>query len=232
MRFIDDFFSLVWDISDWLYEAYLTVHGWVWPFWHLETPLYYLHVVFWKLLTPISRFGDFVDYVADKIAQIFTREEGLELTDYAKNILRTRIDDVDKLVSQLSDDAKDIIKPALDKLRKDADFLTDYAKNILAMDIADLAKRMGLTEEEFRDWLRPKINNLEGDIGSLSSSLQAEIETIDRLDKEAKENTKAIGENTTWITSVKRFTDSIKLFFTNPLDWLLDNFTDWFLGKE
>ena len=220
MKWFDDIFSFVWDIADWFWQLYyesqdIQIVG------AIISPIFYsLYKVFWSLLTPIVHFGEWADDQTTKIANAFTRQEGAELSDYAKNILRTRVDEVDKLVSKLDADAQNVIKPVLDQLRGQVVELSDYAKNILAMDIKEMAKRLGLTEEQFRDWLRPKISTLEGDLSTIGSSLRAERETIDRIDKEVKGNTTAIGENTIWITSVKKFTGGITLFFTDPEDWL------------
>jgi len=220
MKWIDDIFSIVWDFWQWLEDTAADAAGWPLIGAGISIILYTTAGVVRRALTFIAYFGDWVDDTATKVADAFTRKEGAELSDYAKNILKTRIDEVDKLVSQLDEDTQRIIKPYLADLRGQVTELSDYAKNILAMDIKEMAKRLGLTEEQFRDWLRPKISVLEAALSSIVSSLKAEIETIDQIDNKVKGNTIAIGGNTSWINSVKQFTESIKKFFTDPEDWL------------
>lgn len=72
MRFIDDIFSLVWDLSDWFYSAYLEVKGWVWPFKYLAPILLTISDIFWDMVTPIAHLGDWVDDVADAIGDILS----------------------------------------------------------------------------------------------------------------------------------------------------------------
>ena len=60
MVIIDKIFSFIWDISAWFKEAYLTVSEWIWPFSNLAEPLYIISDLFWRLLTPIAQFHDWV----------------------------------------------------------------------------------------------------------------------------------------------------------------------------
>lgn len=89
MRFIDTIFSLVWDISDFFYDAFLEVKGWGWPLYLLQHPLWGLQRVFWDLLTPIAELGDWADDVAAKVSNILGKTDILLLLStwltYAEN---------------------------------------------------------------------------------------------------------------------------------------------------
>ncbi|KKM86231.1 hypothetical protein LCGC14_1281020 [marine sediment metagenome] len=67
MFITDPIFSLVWDISDYFYEAWLEVRGWVWPFNLLQYPFYAISTAFWRLLTPIATLGDWIDGIAGQL---------------------------------------------------------------------------------------------------------------------------------------------------------------------
>ncbi len=63
MRFTDPIFSLVWDISDFFFDAFLTVEEWIWPFNLLQYPLYAIRQAFFQLLSPIANLGEWIDSV-------------------------------------------------------------------------------------------------------------------------------------------------------------------------
>ncbi len=89
MAFTDRIFSLLWDISDDFYNAYLEVKGWIWPFNLLQYPLNALSWAFWDLLTPIADLGDWIASSNIDIVGILTSSQIFALLgtwlDYAED---------------------------------------------------------------------------------------------------------------------------------------------------
>lgn len=56
--------------SDYLYDAYIEVREWIFPFHYLSTPLWGLYVAFYYLEYYFDHFNDWVDWAAGRIDQI------------------------------------------------------------------------------------------------------------------------------------------------------------------
>jgi len=72
MSFINSIFSIVWEISDWFLEAYLTVSGWWSPFSLLAEPLLAIHYLLKDLLPGITSFNEWAGGVFDALKGILS----------------------------------------------------------------------------------------------------------------------------------------------------------------
>ena len=70
MDFIDDIFSIVWDISDWFWSAYLEVDSWIYPFYYLAPILLEISDAFWDMLDPIADLSDWAYDIQEAIGSI------------------------------------------------------------------------------------------------------------------------------------------------------------------
>ena len=59
-------------VSSWFYSIYLEVNGWVWPFWHAAPFFYQLCLLFNTLAFGFSDFLTLVNYLQSKISQILS----------------------------------------------------------------------------------------------------------------------------------------------------------------
>jgi len=75
MWFIDQIFSLVWDIAEWFYDAYLEVNDWVWPFYNLALPLYRIHQLCYFLLDSIAVLSDWTGDIQDAIGNLLSFQD-------------------------------------------------------------------------------------------------------------------------------------------------------------
>jgi len=64
MTFMNWIIDLIWDTSEWFYEAYKEVRDWVYPFSLLEYPLY---AITWNFRDLAEAFYDFSEWVEDTI---------------------------------------------------------------------------------------------------------------------------------------------------------------------
>jgi len=210
MSFIDDIFSFVWDISDWFYQAYLTVQGWVWPFYLLGTPLYYLYYLSRRLLTPIAHFGDWVVDIVNKVSQILGPEGIISL-------LRTWLTYAENAWSWVSNAWASVTGIVGDWWA--ATTLTvqgwiDIAKQTLQGLINNLTNLVGVLQTAWDNFRTLTLPNLISSLDAaklIDSTLKRWFPDYDDLVK-------------LWANT--------KLFISSPLDWLWERFTDWFMGKE
>lgn len=79
MPFLDWIIEELEDASDWFYEAYQEVKDWVWPFYLLEYPMYGLYGVFHWLAQDFVDFNEWVDDAANKIVNILSEWDILNL---------------------------------------------------------------------------------------------------------------------------------------------------------
>lgn len=208
--FVDAIFSVVWDIKDYVYVAYTIVQGWVWPFSALSAPIYTLYVVINGLLTPIANFGEWVDDIATKIAAILTERGVIAL-------LQTWL--------TYAEDAWDWISSALFNVWSIVDTwwsLTSFAvKGWLTVATEGLSTLI-VAWGTFLKVTLPTLINSTG----LDEWWQSRLQDIDTLLNSAF--TTRAGLWSGW----QEIRDQVVEFFNSPLDWLLDKFTDWFLGPE
>lgn len=72
MSFINWIIEACNDASDFFYEIYLEVYGWIYPFWLAATFFYSLCLIFNDLAWDFYYFGNWVNDVANKITQILS----------------------------------------------------------------------------------------------------------------------------------------------------------------
>ncbi|MBA7568152.1 hypothetical protein ES708_09873 [subsurface metagenome] len=72
MWFLDYIIERLADARDWLLDAYLEVAGWIWPFYYLKYPLYGLYVVFYYLTRYFGYFNDWLEWAAGRIGEIIS----------------------------------------------------------------------------------------------------------------------------------------------------------------
>ncbi len=82
--------------SSWLYQGYLTVHGWVWPFWLLGEPLYQLSALFTTLAGISAELTATVNELVRNLANALS-------WDGIQGLLRAWLPGLEGLVSWFTD---------------------------------------------------------------------------------------------------------------------------------
>ncbi len=210
MKWVDDIYSFVWDISDWFLSLYQSTKD----IWLIGAPVssifYSLHNVFWSLLTPIAHFGDWVDDVATKVTNILTSDGILGLIKGWFPWIATFGDWIDNEWNRVRLNITNWWGPVSTTIQG---LISTATEGLSALKVAwgnfftvTLPTLFDLKYAE--EWWKGKAL----DIGALiESRLKA---WFPQYDTEAAQQPARIS------------------FFTSPLDWLLEKFTDWFLGKE
>lgn len=231
MRWVDNIFSFVWDISQLFLDAYQEVKGWWWPFNLLQHPLYGLFRVFWNLLTPIAHFGDWVDDVWNKVQNILTTEGVLGLLKgwfpwlegvgswfanrwkWFTTTVGDWWDTTKPTVLGWIDTAKQLAKDLVASIQKELSQVHTSWDNFWTLTWPQWTKTLDTLSSSFGNFWTITLPGLitgkaAGDL--IDSTLKDWFPFYDDL---------------------AQLWGEVKLFFTNPLDWLVSKLEDWFWGE-
>lgn len=232
MSWVDDIFSLVWDISSFFYDAYIEVEGWIWPFYLLNWPLYLLYKAFHSLLEPIGHFGDWVDAVADKLSSVFSIAEitahfstwigyATDAWDWISNAWWNVI----YIVGDWWADKKVTVQGWIDIAKEWALDLIDA----IGEDLAKLWENVQwffdnlLTFDEIIEWWKDWLG--------LTAAAMLRWGFVTALDIAGLITTAFIEREDFW-AGWQDWKDMVADFFEDPLEFLWELFTDWFVGPE
>ena len=220
------------DVSDFFYDLYLEVLGWVYPFWLAAGMFYNLYSIFNRLAW---NFYDFAQWVKAATTSL----EGILSWSYIKGLIRRWLPALEDVISwweswttwvrQRIDDwwyyTKNTVQGWIaigDQWLKD---LIDDANAWLARlqsSINDLIGMLpGISELAawFSDWWGNILSHLTSWWANRVLDVQGLIDT-------------AFTAREPFWAGWQDVKDNVIEFFSSPLDWLLDHFTDWFLGPE
>jgi len=232
MRFLDDIFSLVWDISDWFYEAYLTVNDWVYPF-NLIAPVFYrLSIYFYNMLTPIAHLSDWVDDINQSIASLpsmdniwSTFKDWFNWAEWSWQW----IEDAWLIIPGIIDDwwssTSQTVQTWIDESSQYFTSLVNTLQVKVSQVESSISELMGRLPEldELVSWWSNWTVNLRVTIDTWWTTTMVEVQGLI--------NTAFIDRESWWTGWIDVKNEVIE-FITNPMDFLLDRFTDWFLGPE
>lgn len=254
MKWYDWIFSIVWDLSGWLYETYQATSDWWFPFNKISEPLYWLYYHTHGLLDHIAHFCDFMIYIEFMVA-----EKGIWST--IKELIRSWLpwlDDAFEFFDNLWIEVKLFFSDPVERLRYYGEYwilpwmqqhvpfvatvyqwFIDFADEIQLFFQNPVDRLQYLGKEYVLPWLTKNVSWLaEVYHWAMDYSYQIELffqdprkyifETID-LDRVLIDWLKATFP---WYDDFMQIWNDMLQFFINPLDFLLDRFTDWFLGGE
>ena len=210
MSWIDSIFSAVWDIATWFWNAATEVQD-VWIVGSFFAKICkWIGDRFWDLLTPIAHFGDWATDVSNKVANILSSEGILGL--------------IKSWFPWLED-------------------IGNWFANIWTWLWTSIDTWWSTASTTVKDWISTATEGLAGLKVAWGNFFTVTLPTLfdlkyaelwwggklkdlgDLIDSKLKE----------WFpnydTEAAQQPDRIS-FFAQPLDWLLNKFTDWFLGPE
>lgn len=232
MKWVDDIFSFVWGLYEWFYSLYyesrdIPIVGPV-----ISRIFLAISNIIFDLLTPIAHFGDWVDDVADRLLKILS-------WDTIKSLIKVWLSGIETIITWFPDWAKHIRQVISDWWSSVSSTVQGWissavqvVKDLITQVVKDLA-----TLQSAWDSVKGKIPSIDAVI-SWWSNVTANILLIvnswwgERL---REVDTLINSKLKTWFPfydDLVKLWSTITTFFTNPLDWLLDRFTDWFLGAE
>lgn len=232
MHFLDTIFSLVWDISDWFYNLYLNVPDWPIIRDWIKTPLLFISNRFWDLLTPIAHFNDWVHDVNNKVKSILSSVDIISLLrtwlTYAENAWNwvvnswTNVRDiVDTWWSSASLTVQAWIEDAVSGVQTLVDQANIWLANLQAA-WDDLKGRIPTLDEVVSWW-----TNWTGQVLAFVNTWW----TGALLEVQGLINS-AFVERASWWAGWSDFRDQVVTFFTDPVEFIWERATNWFLGPE
>ncbi len=232
MYLLDPIFSLVWDISDWFYEAYRIVDDWTGGFWHLADPLYYISSAFWNMLAPISAVNDWIYNVTQEIASIvdiddiwFTFKQWFDWAEWAWEWISDAWYYVTDIVGSWWSATSLTVLAWIDQVR-------DYADQLVA-GVMEVVDNLQAAWDTLAGWI-PTIEEIITWWGSWTGQVLSVVNTWwtgALLEVQDLINTGFFTRADLWAgwTDLR---DQVVEFFTDPLEVLWTKFADWFLGPE
>ena len=189
---------------------------------------YYIFDYFLDLRSGWLTLCNWLDTVWDRFGDIWADLGGL--WDYAKITLRNLVNDA----LDLADDAWDKAVSAYKKARDAWDYATGYLKD-LATDAYNkavwaynqIAAAVTAKAQEIYAWvkaipaeIKAYVDGVVADIGAVTTDI---VQTLINA---------ALAAMAGPLNLVNLWFNDIQNFFNDPWGWLLDKFTDWFLGPE
>lgn len=232
MSWFNSILSYLSDISDWFYDAYLTVNGWVSPFWHLASPLYSIYRAFYYLNYYFGQFSEWVFLATAKLSQILSID-----------VIRTYFGEY----FQAAFNAWQWVQSAPAQIFSQV----SYWWNSIQYDVLAWI-------ENAKQWALAQINNLAGALAEVQTwwnSFKANIPSLNailswftnwwgnvlsHLNSWWNERLGDIEDLLlSWTLELAPFwegwqeiRDDVYTFFASPFDWIFSHFEDWFWGKE
>ena len=232
MSVIDWIAELCFDIADWFEDAYFIVDSWISPFNNLAPPFAAVFQIFNSIGYYFAVFSGWVNAATAKLQDILS-------IDTIKYYLQTWIDYATIAYNWVVNSLLYITYTITDWWDATQDTVSawiDTVKEWAAAQINDLA----ITLAPVITWF----NNFQSHIPSLNQILQwftnwwtNILYNITDWWKERLLDIKTLFNS--WALDLAPFwegwqeiRETVFNFLNNPLDWLLDKFTDWFLGVE
>ena len=210
MSFINWIIEELEDIADFFYDAYQEVRDWISPFDLLKYPLYGIYGRFRWLAEWFTDFGDWLYWAADLIDEILSWSN-------IKNMISSWLYGIESALDWF-----------LSWTIWVGQYISDWWSSILPYILAYVDNAIEGLEDFAASWdnfwtnIFPNLVSFDW----LDIWWQSRLLEIDAL----------IGS---WLTSFRPFWEGwqevraeVTDFFADPLEWLLAQFTDWFLGKE
>lgn len=232
MKWITWIEEALYAIHVFFFRIYSEVNGWFWPFSLAADFFYQLSIEFYKILESIWDFEKWVDVVVEKIAKILSSLDILKLIklwfpwlsdigEWFSDVgswLTTMVEGwwgtVSETVLGWVQGAKDLATSLISEANKAIDSLQVGWSNFWNITLPELNKKLN-----------------DADIKLESYRVLTETSTISKTDATDLMDSKIKDASPGWSgwTDVK---DSVVLFFTKPLDWLVGQLEDWFWGVE
>lgn len=232
MWFMAEIVGLLEEVSAWFYEAYRRVHGWVYPFNLLASPLLYISYAFYYLMDYFSQFNDWLTWAAGRLGQILDISA---ITSYFKTWINYAVmayswvfyavSNVTDIVGTWWSSAQYIVQSWIDNARALLQSQINAINTLLA--------NLQVLWQQFVDWM-PSLSEIIAWFTNWWSKVLAQIIAWGALTALQIGNLidSAFNLRESFWAGWQDIRDTVFEFFNDPLEWLWARFTDWFLGPE
>ena len=232
MYFLDRIFTLVWNISDFFYEAWQEVNSWVYPFRYLAPPLYWIYQGVSDLVTPIAQMSDWAYDINQSIASLpsmgtiwSTFKDWFNWAEWSWQWIQDSWLIIPGMIDDWWSSTSQTVQVWIDE---SSQYFTSQVNTLLAkvsqveLSISELLGRLPVLDE-LVSWWDNWQGNVHTYIDTWWTSTMGEVQGLINS---------AFIERESWWSGWIDVKNEVIDFITNPLDFLLDRFTDWFLGPE
>ena len=228
MSFMNRIVSRLRDVSDWFYEVFLEVRGWVWPFYLIADFFYELSYLFYYLANYFSDFGDWVDDIADQVADILSWSN-------IRSLIRSWLPDIEDLVDWwdrwwkwVGEEIDDWWRDKKHDVWGWIEEAEDWLKGLIGS-VETALNTLKAAWDDFKGKI-PSIDNIIAWFGNWWALILAQIITWGALTA-----TQIDTLIDSWFKSYEPFwagwqdwRDKVIEFFTDPLQWLYNRMDEWF----
>lgn len=232
MSFMDSIISWLKSIEDYFYDAYLEVYDWVYPGWLLSYPLLSASRGFGWLAYYFSQLNEWLVWAQDEIERIISYEAiqsyfqswfdaGLDAWNWVRDSYGNVWDIADDWWSSKSATVQSWIATATEGLQT----LQTSWGNFWDITFPQWKSQVERVTSEWEDFVTQKLPSLISsyDLTTWWDSRLGDIQ--DLIDS-------AFAIRDDFWQGWQDWRDEIAEFFTDPLEFLLARFTNWFLGEE
>jgi len=232
MWFMDQIVAWLNSVSQYFLDAYDEVRGWVFPFYYLAMPLYWLYASFFYISYYFSQFNEWLDWAAGQLSQLLSWGTVWSyILSYVPNLIslrdwfydwwgsiRAKITDWWSAESVTVRGWIDTAVQPFNSLKSDWDSFWQYTwpgwESIVDSLKSDWDNFWSFTFPNLvsRGWLTAWWNDRLKDVQSLLDS--------------------AFTARASWWEGWQDIRTSVLTFFSDPVEYLWQRFTDWFMGRE
>ena len=232
MWFVVSIIERLSEARDWLWDAYLEVRDWIFPFYYLQYPLYGLYVAFHYLVFYWDAFSNWLTWANTMLGDLPTVwtfwvyfqewfEAGWNAWTWVINAIGNIWSIIDNWWTATMVDVQSWINEAKQWTRLWIDYLQGQVDELRVMiqDIPGAIPDLSIIWAWFTDWT----GNVLSVITSWWSGALLEVQALINSAFTVRED---------YWSGWQELRSQVTEFFSDPLTWLEQRFTDWFLGAE
>ena len=210
MKFMDWIIEELEDIADFFYEAYQEVKDWWSPFDLLKYPLYGIYGRFRWLAEWFEDFRDWLAWAADELDEILSWSS-------IRSMIRSWLYKIEDALDWFLSWTYWVRQEIREWWSSQLPYILDYIDSVVE-GWEDFAANW----DDFWNNIYPNLISFTW----LTTWWNSKILDVQKLINTAFTLRESFWEG--W----QEVRDKVTNFFADPLEWLLTQFTDWFLGKE
>ncbi len=232
MWFLDLIVTWLNNAAGYFYEAYLEVNGWVWPFRALAFPLWLIYEAFYYTAFYFGEFNEWLAWAAGKLAEIFSIEQ---IADHFRWVIEAALAAWDWVVNAVGNvwaiidswwtSAKFTVLGWIDIATEGFNNLKVLWDEFWKITWPQWTATLEVLGSQVGDFFTHTLPNLL-DWLKLENWFNGKLFAIDGLIGSR------LAEWFPFYDNLIEIWNDIVEFFSNPGEFLLSRFTDWFLGPE
>jgi len=224
------------DALDWMSDLFLDIYvetkDWVWPFYYISDPFYWLVAATIRLAGYFIDLGDFLEMVDDRVDEILDEWD-------IRSMLRPWLDMAEDAWAWVQDATLELWGIVDEWWTTTASSVRDWIATAEAWLWAEMEKTRGWLHEVRTWWLEfiwrvPTIDEIITWFGDWGSKVITSVITWGALTATqiGELIDSKISELPSFWEGWQEVKDQVIAFFSDPVEFIWERFTTWFLGPE